>query len=275
MKCKPRKFIAILLTIAFCFSVEAPALAVTQLGTSIQTFSDGTKFETHITSDTSKKFIEYDDAGEVTSEATFETDGTVNVAILDNGKEVFKSVFNTETEEMKLYRKPSSSPDSAYWLFYETPTSVSSVTPTPRIWMTDYRHGACFEFDWYEYNDNSHELYINHQVAKAPANKFLKECNTFLENSIAADENTGAIVLDILGFIPGASTLANFGHIAYTGAVSGDSSAVIADALVTAALSIAGEVCKPATVVATLIDSVNLIMSFNNVHSAYNKVKQG
>lgn len=141
--------------------------------------------------------------------------------------------------------------------------------------MIDYRHGKCFEFDWYKYNDNSHDLFINHKAASAPANKFLKECTSFRDNSEKADASVGAIAIDILGFVPGASILANLGHIAYTGAVTGDSSATIADLLVTYALSVAGAVCIPANAVSSIIDSLNLIMSFNSVQTAYNKVKNG
>lgn len=273
MKCKMRKLTALLLAVAFCLSTQVPALAANQSRVSVQTFSDGTKLETYVTGETTKEFIEYNSSNEVVSNATFEKKDGVNIAIVDNGEVVFKSVFNPETETVTMYRKPSGSPDSEYVLYYETPEPSTSVTP--RKWMTDYRHGTCFEFDWYEYNDNSHDLFIDHKVAKAPANKFLSECETFLKHSISADQNTGYIVVDLLGFVPSSSLLADFGRVAYTGAITGDSSAMLADALVAVALSVAEQVCKPASAISIFIDSVNLIMSFNKVHDAYETVKNG
>lgn len=141
--------------------------------------------------------------------------------------------------------------------------------------MEEYEFGTCFEFDWYKYDDGSHDLAISHRAVTAAPNRFTRECSSFLENARGADEDMIAVIIDLLGFLPVVGDLANLGHIAYTGAISGDSSATIADMLVTAALSIAGKICKPAQVIATMLDSLNVIKHFNRVHDAYNTVKAG
>lgn len=273
MKCKMRKLTALLLAVAFCLSTQVPALAANQSRVSVQTFSDGAKLETYVTGETTKEFIEYDASNEVVNKTTFEEKDDVNIATLDNGEEVFKSVFNPETKAVKIYTKPSGSPDSEYVLYYESPEP--SISIIPRKGLTDYRHGSYFEFDWYEYDDNSHDLFIDHKVAKAPANKFLSECDSFLKNSTAADDNTRLIILDLFGLVPEFSVATTVAHITYTRSITGDTSAAIADALASYAISVAGKVCSPAKAIAAFIDGVNLIMCFNKVQDAYNAVKNG
>lgn len=267
-----RRLLSLVIVLALCVTMGAPAFAA---NAGEQVFSDGSRRETIVLYDGTQVITEYGPDGELRMNATVQSDGTNNIAIVDGGTKVFKTIRDTETEKVQMFTKPSGAPDSAYELYYESSDEEhNSDFPVPLITLEDHRFGTYFSFDWYKYDDNSHHLAIDRQPIVVPPNKYLKECDKFLENAIKSDDNTYLLALDLFGYFPGASIIANVSHIITSGAISGDPADMVADALVSYALAFANAVVPGASVIASVIDGYNLLSSYFKVHDAYNTVKR-
>lgn len=269
-----KRIVSFGLALAMCMSTASVAMAATTDTPFLtQEYSDGSYVQTKSITPNQQRITFFSEDGTPDSSAVVTKEGNTVISIMDTGETVYKVVRNTETEAFQMYEKPSNMPDSAYSLIVESPESY--VSPVPSRYTTYMRFGECFRYDYYEFNDGFRQLVVNHKTAEAEPGEFLRESKKFLENSIEADDNARYVVYDLIGFIPGGSILANCGHIMYSLSCAGDTSTAIADALVTYALSVASEICKPAKVISALIDSLNLIKNFHEVESSWEKVKEG
>lgn len=263
-----KRFVAILLAVLCVTTTPIKALALdtdTSDKRSIQNISDSQK---HI--------IQYDNTESIEYAADIIEDDETRTCILDDGIFVYKTSVKKSSGAMEMFRKPSGSLNSEYVLYSELTEediAAQNYSVMPYRTIKEYRHGTCFEFDYYSWDDGSHSLFINHDAAEAPPNKFATQVKNFKNYSVDADADVGSIILDLFGLIPGASIPVACAQIIYDGAVAGDKSASIASALVSYAWAVADTVLKNVSAVSILIDGYQLISDFNKVHDAWNTVK--
>lgn len=225
---------------------------------------------------------EYDAEGVLDTSSTVEISGDSRIAITDDGTDVFKTIYNTATGETQMYQKASGAPDSEFRQIWETTTEdirriteEQNSTPLLKKVCTDFYFGTCFEYKYYAYDDNSHNLIKGNVWASTEPNQFLSECTTFKQAAKRCDTFTYNLAKDIFGFIPGGTLLMTVGEMIYEGAILGRPSDSLGTALYNYVLAVAGTVCKPAVVIGTLIDGGNLLYYIRQVQYSWETVYNG
>lgn len=99
-KCK--RFSSFVMAMTLCISACFPVSATST--TRVQEFDDGSRLETRICFNGSSELIEYNSDMEIESVATLTRSGDKNIAVLNNGQEIFTSIYNETTGELELYR---------------------------------------------------------------------------------------------------------------------------------------------------------------------------
>lgn len=123
-----RRILVILAAVVLCAGItQTQTNVVTLPEGDWEQLSDGTYRQTRILDAATKEITFLNADGSVDSVVQVEQGDGVVTSTMDNGKEVFKTVRDTQTEAFQIFRKPSGAPDSAYTLHIESPGAPGTV----------------------------------------------------------------------------------------------------------------------------------------------------
>lgn len=269
-----KRCLSIILTICMLFSLTQSALAYNSLDDTTLVNNDSVTPISLYNDDGSLTKNYFDSQGNLNfSVRTFESNNNRTV-FYDDGKNAFKVVSNDSNDGFSMYLKPSGALDSEYKLYmnYEPRENIA-----PYKYSVDYRHGTFFEFDYYQYNDNSYDLFINHSSVEAAPGKFTSQVNKFKSSSIAADNHfkSGLINAGIIMLPNEVGLVTSLGKAVYDGWKSGEASDTIAGALIAAVEYLAGYVTKSTVAISLILDGINVYNDCNAVQAAWDKVRAG
>lgn len=267
------------MVVAICIMCTS-AGAISSIQENIVEHEDGSYTEIRTTVNDITTINEFDAVGNTVSTSTVRTSGDVNIAIFDNGEDVYKSVFNTETYATQIFTKKSDEPDSAFRLYYEITAQELEAKREEQLELyagvaVETYKTKCYQYKYYLYSDGAHALWMGNEMAGAFPNTFVSECKAFKSHAQDCDNYTLSLAKDMFGMIPVGDILITCGDILYNAAIKKDSSAVVADILYDYVLSVAKTVCKPAAAIAAIIDGVSLLYNLRQVRKNFDIVHAG
>lgn len=281
MKKYIRRILPLALSFVLLMNISSGALAAGNVAVNQQTIVGNDQSKTIITQQsTNEKAITHVTAdNEVDYTATVTEEGNIRTTIMVTDQYTIRSVSDmTKPFTATMYIKPTGAPDSAYELAVEITEEdlQQSALITPNAVLVEYHHGTFFEYDYYRYDTGKRQLFINHQVAEAQPGKFTSQCNTFLSSSKAADEGMEGVLSSLIGAVPVVGSFASgCFNIIYTEATDGASEEMIADLLISYAISIGNAVVPGLSVVVASLDACRMIYHCNRVHTSWNTVRRG